>query len=39
VPTGQAMQDRNEVLPLDGLYVPAGHAMHADNEVLPVNGL
>ena len=39
MPTGQAMQDSNEVLPLDGLYVPAGHAMHAGNEVLPVDGL
>jgi hypothetical protein len=39
VPTGQAMQDSSEVLPLDGLYVPAGHSMHADNEVLPVDGL
>ena len=33
------MQDNNDVLPLDGLYVPAGHAMHADNEVPPMDGL
>ena len=39
MPTGQAMHDSNEVLPLDGLYVPAGHAMHADNEVPPMDGL
>ena len=33
------MQDSNDILPLDGLYVPAGHAIHADNEVPPMDGL
>jgi hypothetical protein len=33
------MQDSNDVLPMDGLYVPAGHAIHADNEVPPMDGL
>jgi hypothetical protein len=27
VPAGQVMQDVNEVLPLDGLYVPDLHAV------------
>ena len=36
MPAGQAMQDSNEVLPLDGLYDPAGQAMQV---ALLANGL
>jgi hypothetical protein len=39
VPTGQAIQDNINVLPMDGLYVPDGHVMHAESEVLPMDGL
>jgi hypothetical protein len=33
------MQDSNEVLPLDGLYVPAGQAMQDNIEVPLTDGL
>jgi hypothetical protein len=33
------MQELEEALPVDGLYVPAAQAMQELEEVLPVDGL
>jgi hypothetical protein len=33
------MQEVEETLPVDGLYVPAAQAMQAAEETLPVDGL